>query len=95
MFDQHNVRASAEDKTGQNTGKGYTPNPRTEIKIPEPAGNRTQAAELEGRDSTDHATATDIFQLLQSKTEASLSSLLFNFALEHGCSKVAHCVPAR
>ena len=43
MCDQHNVRASAED----NTDKGHTPNPRTEIKIPDPAGNRTRAAGLE------------------------------------------------
>ena len=53
MCGQHNVRASAEDNTGQNTDKGHTPSPNTEIKIPEPAG-------LEGRDSTDHATVTDI-----------------------------------
>ena len=59
MCDQYNVRASAEDNTGQNTGKGYTPNPRTEIKSPDPAGNLNRAAGLEGRDSTDHATATD------------------------------------
>ena len=39
--------------------KGHSPNPMTEIKIPDPAGNRTRAAGLEGRDSTDHATATD------------------------------------
>ena len=39
--------------------KGLTPNPRTEIKIPHPAGNRTRAAGLEGRNSTDHATVTD------------------------------------
>ena len=52
MCGQHNGRASAEDNIGQNTEKGDTPNPRTEIKIPDPAG-------LEGRDSTDHATATD------------------------------------
>ena len=57
MCGQHNVRASARDSTGQNTDKGYTPNPRIGIKIPEPAGNRTRAAGLEGRDSTDHATA--------------------------------------
>ena len=38
----------------------HTPNPRIGIKIPDPAGNRTRAAGLEGRDSTDHATATDI-----------------------------------
>ena len=60
MCGQHNVRASAEDNTGKNTGKGQTPNPRTEIKIPVPAGNRTRAAGLEGRDSTDHATTTDL-----------------------------------
>ena len=48
MCGQHNIRASAEE----NTGKGHTLNPRTEIKISDPAG-------LEGRDSTDHATATD------------------------------------
>ena len=60
MCGQHNVMASAEDSTGQNTDKGHTPNPRTEIKIPDPAGNRTQATKLEGRDSTDHATTTDM-----------------------------------
>ena len=58
MCGQHNVMASAEDNTGQNTKD--TPNPRTEIKLPVPAGNRTRAAGLEGRDSTDHAMATDI-----------------------------------
>ena len=61
MCGQHNVRATAEDNTGQNTDKGYTPNPRAEIKIPDPAGNRTRAVGLEGRDSTDHATATDVY----------------------------------
>ena len=55
MCGQHNVRASA----GQNTDKGYTPDPRKGIKIPDPAGNRTRAAGLEGRNSTDYATATD------------------------------------
>ena len=59
MCGQHNVGASAEDNTGQNTDKGHTPNPRTDIKIPDPAGNRTRAAGLEGRDSTEHSTATD------------------------------------
>ena len=58
MCGQHNVRASAEDSTGQKTDKGHTPNPRIGIKIPDPAENRTRAAGLEGRDSTDHATAT-------------------------------------
>ena len=50
MCGQHNVRASAGDNTGQNTDKEHTPNPRTEIKILDSDG-------LEGRDSTDHATA--------------------------------------
>ena len=59
MCGQHNVRASAEDSTGQNTDKGHPPNPRTEIKIIEPGGNRTRTAGLEGWDSTDHATSTD------------------------------------
>ena len=44
MCGQHNVWAFAEDNTGQNTDKGHTPNPRREIKIPDPAGNRTKAA---------------------------------------------------
>ena len=58
MCGQHNVKASAED----NTDKGHTPNSRSEIKIPHPAGNRTRAALLEGRDSTDDATATDLLE---------------------------------
>ena len=61
MCGQHYVRASAEDNIGQNTDKRHTSNPRTEIKIPDTAGNRTRAAGLEGRDSTDYATATDNF----------------------------------
>ena len=59
MCGQHKVRASTKDNTGQNTDEVHTPNPRTEIKILDPAGNRTRAAGLEGRNSTDHATATD------------------------------------
>ena len=39
--------------------KGHTLNPRIGIKIAHLAGNRTLAAGLESRDSTDHATATD------------------------------------
>ena len=38
MCGQQNVIASAGDSTGQNTGKGYTPNPRIGIKIPDPPG---------------------------------------------------------
>ena len=52
MCGQHNARASVEDNIGENTGKENTPNHRTEIKIPDPAGNRTRAARLEGRGST-------------------------------------------
>ena len=63
MCCQYNVRASAEDNTEHNIDKGHTPNPRTEIKIPDPAGNGTRAAGLEGRDSTVHATATDTFNV--------------------------------
>ena len=59
MCGQQNVRAYAGDSTAQNTDKGHTANPRTEIKIPDAAGNRSRAAGLEGRDSIDHATATD------------------------------------
>ena len=47
MCGQHNVRVSAEDKTEQNINKGHAPNPRTDIKIPDPAGNRTRAVGLE------------------------------------------------
>ena len=49
MCGLHNVRASAEDNTGPNTDKGDAPNPRTEIKIPDTAGNRTLAAGLDGK----------------------------------------------
>ena len=58
MCGQRNVRASAEDNTGQNT-KDTHPIPGQKLKF-DPAGNRTRAVGLEGRDSTDHATATDI-----------------------------------
>ena len=65
MCGQYNDRATSGDNTEQNTKD--TPSPRIEIKISEPAGNRTRAAELEGRDSTDHATATDNNKLQQRK----------------------------
>ena len=64
MCSEHNFRASAEDNTGQNTDKEHTPNPRTEIKIPDPSGIRTRAAGLEGRNSIDHATATDRYRYM-------------------------------
>ena len=43
--------------------KGHTPNLRTEIKIPDPAGNRTRVAGFGGRESTDHATETNHFEI--------------------------------
>ena len=46
---------TARDRTQD---KEHTPNPRTGIKIPDPARNRTWVAGLEGRDSTDLSTAT-------------------------------------
>ena len=55
---QQNVRATARGTTKQH--KGHTPSPRIKIKIINPAGNRTRVAGLGGRDSTDHATTTDL-----------------------------------
>ena len=83
MCGQHNVRASAEDNTGQNTDKGHTPNPRTEIKIPDPAGNQTRAAGMEGRDSTEHATATDIiWNIITPKNQFLTAPLVATNSLE-------------
>ena len=59
MFGQYNDRAITRDNAGQNRDERHTPSPTIGIKISEHAGNRTLAAGLEGRDSTDHATATD------------------------------------
>ena len=64
MCGQHNIRATAEDNTGLTTDKGHTRSPMIGIKIPDPAGNLSRAAGLEGRDSTDHATATDEISIL-------------------------------
>ena len=47
---QHNGMATARGNTGQNTDRGHTPSPRIEIKISDPAGNRTRVARLEGKD---------------------------------------------
>ena len=58
IYGQQNIRATVREHR-----TGHTPNPRIGIKIPDPAGNRTRAAGLEGRDSTDHATATDMTNL--------------------------------
>ena len=67
MCGQHNVRASAEDNTGQNTDKGDTTNLRTESKIPDPAGNGIRTAGMETRDSTDHTKAMGLFIYLLMK----------------------------
>ena len=40
-----------------------------EIKIPDFARNRTRAAELEGRNSTDHATAKELNLLIASSVK--------------------------
>ena len=56
MCGQHNVKATARDNTEYN--RGHTASYRIEIKIVDPAGNRTQAAGLESS-TTDHVTATD------------------------------------
>ena len=47
MCGQHNIRATA------------APILWIGIKVPDPAGNGTRAAGLEGWESTDHTTATD------------------------------------
>ena len=58
-----NTMSGPPPETAQAEHKGHTPNSRIGIKIPDPAGNQTRTAGLEGRDSTDHATATDDSQL--------------------------------
>ena len=55
---QQNVRVFAKDNIGQITKD--TPTPRKQIKIPDFVGNRIRAARLEGRESTDHAIATEV-----------------------------------
>ena len=44
---QHNLRATIRDNTEQNTDKRHTPSSRIEIKISDPAGNRTRVARFE------------------------------------------------
>ena len=56
MCGQLSVTGTAGHYTGQNTDKINTYCTRIEIKILDPAGNRTRTGRLEGRDSTDHAT---------------------------------------
>ena len=59
MCGEHNVRATAGYNIGQNTDKGHRSRPEIEIKISDPTGNRIWTAGLEGRDSTNYATATN------------------------------------
>ena len=59
MCGQHNVRTTAGDNTEQNTDRGHSPRPSIEIKIPDPAGNRTQATGQEGMEYTNHAMDMD------------------------------------
>ena len=59
MCGQHNVRASAGNNTGQNT-KDTHPIPGQKLKFLTPReSNPGRRAGLEGRDSIDHATATN------------------------------------
>ena len=60
MCGQYNVMATTRNNAGKSTDT-QTPSPRIEIKISDSAGNRTGTAWLEGRDSTDHATAMDTY----------------------------------
>ena len=55
--------------------KGTTPNPRIEIKISDPAGNRTQATRLEDRESTNQATETDSKFLTQQNSTRKLQGV--------------------
>ena len=46
--------------------KGHTPSPMREIKMSDPAGKRTRAPCLGGRDSIDHAMAKDLSNRVKS-----------------------------
>ena len=77
-------------KTTQDRTRRIQPNPRPEIKIPDPAGNRTWVAGLEGRGTTDHATATDFIPEIKRNgsifTWPKLCKILFcNFCHEFFC----------
>ena len=62
---QQIVMAYAREEIGQNMEKGHTANPRIEIKILCTAENRIRAAELKGRDSTEHAMTKGLSLLLR------------------------------
>ena len=82
MCGQHNVRATAGDKKGQNTDKGHKLSSRIEIKKSDSVKNRTRTAGLEGRASTVHVTKTGSFFYLfisSSSTCTSIILLLFYF----------------
>ena len=55
---QQNVWSNARQQRA--TYRGYAPSTRIEIKIPGPAGKRTRATGLEGKDSADHGIATSL-----------------------------------
>ena len=66
---KQNFRVSARDNTGQNKEEGHTLRPRIEIKIHDPAGNRTWAARLDCRNSTDHVKTTNDWVLNSCPTQ--------------------------
>ena len=64
MCGQHSVRASSGDNTGQNTDKGHTPNPQVyELKFLTPPGIEPVPPGWKAGTLTDHATATDDFEV--------------------------------
>ena len=54
-----NTREVHRQRQHRTEQKDNTPSPRIKIKIPNSAWNRTRAAGLEGRASTNHTTGTD------------------------------------
>ena len=53
------MQAIGRDNTGKNAEKGHTANPRIEIKIPDPGGNRIRAARMEATNATNYAMGTN------------------------------------
>ena len=49
---QQNIRVTARDNTGQNRERGHAPNPRMEMKIPDPAVNLARATVLGSKAGT-------------------------------------------
>ena len=63
MCGQHNVGPPPETTQDRTQTKDTHPIPGQKLKFLTPPGIEHRAAGLEGRDSTDHATATDILKL--------------------------------